>query len=64
MKRRRFKQTTTLQERLAERARQAREDLEKVPPGEGRDGLIQKIREIESALRLGQFLHSPGHSRE
>jgi hypothetical protein len=32
MKRRRFKQTTTLEERLAERARQVREDLEKVPP--------------------------------
>jgi len=63
-KRNRLKQTASLEERLTERARQAREDVEKLPPGEERDALIQKIREIESTLQLGQFLKSTEQSRK
>ena len=63
-KRNGLKQTASLEERLTERARQAREDVEKLPPGEERDALIQKIREIESTLQLGQFLKSTEQSRK
>jgi hypothetical protein len=63
MKRRRFKQTTTLEDRLADMSRRAREDVETLAPGKERDGLIEKIREIEATLELGQFLRSQNQSR-
>jgi len=53
---RRFNQMTTFEERVAERVRQAREDVEKMPPSKERDGLVQKISEIEAALQLNEYV--------
>jgi len=64
MQRRRVKHTTTLEERLADQARMAREQVEKLPPSKERDDLIQKIREIEATVHLSQFLQPPGPHRE
>jgi hypothetical protein len=36
-------------------SRRARQDVETLAPGKERDGLIEKIREIEATLELGQF---------
>jgi hypothetical protein len=55
--RNRTKPAATLEERLADHARQSRESAEKLPVGEYRDAMIRKVREIEAAVyfhrRLG-----------
>lgn len=58
-KRRRIKQTASLEERLTGLARKAREDVELLPAGRARDALLQKIREIEAATLFNQFLRTP-----
>jgi hypothetical protein len=63
MQRRHIKHTVTLEERLSELARQAREDVEKLPPGKERDGLIQKLRQIESAVHFNELLQAPSPNR-
>jgi hypothetical protein len=40
----------SLLERLEGHAKKAREDLEKLPPGEKHDALVQRIREIQRAI--------------
>jgi hypothetical protein len=57
---RRFKQTTTLQERLAREAEQARMRATSMPSGKERDTLLRKARQAETALRIDQWLSSPG----
>jgi hypothetical protein len=54
--RRRSKQTRTPEERLADRASIAREDVEKLPSGKERDALLDKIRETETAIQVDRFL--------
>jgi hypothetical protein len=49
IKRRRFKQATNLEEKLAEAARQAREQAERLPAGSKREALLQKARGDEAA---------------
>jgi hypothetical protein len=60
LKRRRFKHTVTLEHRLAEEARRLREQAEHVPPGPGRDKLLMKARQAETAAHLSGWLTSPG----
>jgi hypothetical protein len=60
MKRRRFKQTTSLEERLIIEAERAREEAERTPPGMGRDHLLRKARHADTAAHVSEWLKSPG----
>ena len=59
--RRRFKQTTSLEERIAERAAEIRAQLEALPPGsEERERLERKARVAEVGAHMNEWLTSPG----
>lgn len=58
--RRRFKQTTSLEERLAEEAKSLREAAALLPPGAVRDAALRKARRAEINARLSNWLQSPG----
>jgi hypothetical protein len=60
MQRRRFKQTLTLEARLAEEAKRLREEAKLLPPGALREELIRKARHAETASHLNEWLTSPG----
>lgn len=55
-KRRRFKQTTTLAERLAAQAGRLRDRAKTLPPGAEQTQLWRKVRQAETALRIDQWL--------
>ncbi|WP_050420982.1 hypothetical protein [Bradyrhizobium tropiciagri] len=59
-KRRRFKQTETLQERLRKFAADSREQASQMPPGAERDQLVKKARQADTAAHLGEWMSSPG----
>jgi hypothetical protein len=48
IRRRRFKQTTSLQDRLVVDARKSREQARELPPGKERDTLLEKARQDET----------------
>jgi hypothetical protein len=56
--RRRFTQTTSLEERLAKEAMQLRKQAQGTPPGIDRDLLVRKARRAESASRTTAWLAS------
>jgi hypothetical protein len=58
--RRRFKQTTTLTERLADEATRRREEARTLSPGRRREMLLRKARQDETAMQIDAWLHSPG----
>ncbi len=58
--RRRFKQTVSLEERLAEEARRLREEAELLPHGPVRDEALRKARQAEIGLHISEWLKSPG----
>ncbi len=58
--RRRFKQTLSLEERLAEEARRLREEAELLPHGPVRDEALRKARQAETGSHLSEWLRSPG----
>lgn len=58
--RRRIKQTTSLEERLEEHARQVIERANLLPAGKERDALLKKARIEEVAAHLSEWLNSPG----
>ncbi|WP_080752047.1 hypothetical protein [Bradyrhizobium japonicum] len=58
--RRRFKQTTSLEDRLAEEARRLREEAELLPHGPVRDAAIRRARQAETGSHINQWLRSPG----
>ena len=60
MERRRFKQTTSLEDRLAEEARRLREEAELLPHGPVRDAAIRRARQAETGSHINQWLRSPG----
>jgi hypothetical protein len=60
MLRRRFKQTQSLEVRLAEEAKRLREDAKLLPPGAERDEMIRKARQAEIAAHVNEWLTSPG----
>ena len=60
MQRRRFQQTTSLEERLAEQAQRLREEAESLPPGMERDRAIRRARQAETATHISDWLRSPG----
>jgi hypothetical protein len=59
-RRRRFKQVTTLQDRIVEWAKEVRAQAAKLPPGRDRDELLKKVRQAEAAMHLEDWANSPG----
>jgi hypothetical protein len=57
---RQFKQTTTLQERLAHEAELARARATSMPLGKERDAQLRKADQAETASRIDEWLSSPG----
>jgi hypothetical protein len=60
MERRRFKQTQSLEERLAEEAKRLRAEAKLLPPGAARDELIRRARQAETGSHMSEWLRSPG----
>ena len=59
-KRRRFKQTKSLKDRLVEEATSCRAQARLLPPGKVRDALIRKARQADTAAHMDKWLESPG----
>ena len=59
-RRRRFKQQTSLQDRIAEWAEAIRDQIDRMSPGSERDELIKKLRQAETAMHLEEWANSPG----
>ncbi|GMO24654.1 hypothetical protein [Bradyrhizobium ottawaense] len=59
-KRRRVKQTHSLEERLAEEAKRLREQAELLPHGPLRDETLRKARQAETGSHMSEWLRSPG----
>ena len=60
MQRRRFKQTESLESRLAEEAKRLREKAKSLPPGAARDILLRKARQCDTGSHMSEWLRSPG----
>ena len=60
LKRRRFKQTKTLHQRLTEEAAQLREQARVLAPGHRREMLLRRARQDEMAMHIYAWLNSPG----
>lgn len=59
-RRRRFDQTTSLEERLAEEAKRLLEEAQKLPCGPSRDALMRRARQAETGSLVSEWLRSPG----
>lgn len=59
-KRRRFKQTEILEERLGLEAIRLREEARLLPPGARRETLLRRARQAETGAQMSQWLRSPG----
>jgi hypothetical protein len=59
-RRRRFKQTQSLEERLAKAAQRLREEAKKLPPGPKQADLLRKAREDEMVAQVAGWITSPG----
>jgi hypothetical protein len=60
MLRRRVKQTTSLEQRLADEAKRLREQARLLPHGAIRETVILKARQTEVAAHMSEWLSSPG----
>jgi hypothetical protein len=60
MLRRRFKQSLTLQDRLAKEAERLREEAKKLPPCPEQADLLRKAREDEMVAQMAGWITSPG----
>jgi len=58
--RRRFTQTVSLEERLAEEAKRLREQAKTLPHGAQREDLLRKARQAETGSHMSEWLRSPG----
>jgi hypothetical protein len=63
-KRRLFKQTTSLKERLAEEATLLRKQAQGTPPGFERELLVRKARRSEAASHMIEWLTSAPSNQE
>jgi hypothetical protein len=59
-KRRRFKQTESLQDRLRIFADDVRARAAALPPGAERDALLKKARQADTASHLNEWVNSTG----
>jgi hypothetical protein len=60
MKRRRFKQTELLEERLGKEAIRLREQAKLLKPGIERERLLRSARQAEVGAHMSEWLRSPG----
>jgi hypothetical protein len=60
MKRCRFKNISTLEERLVAEAKALREQAAKLPPSLERDSLLRRARQNETAADMAAWINSPG----
>jgi hypothetical protein len=60
MERLRFKQSTSLDQRLAERAEHLRIEARGTRPGALRDRLLRLARQAETGAQINEWLSSPG----
>ncbi|MBB4375940.1 hypothetical protein [Bradyrhizobium sp. SBR1B] len=60
LKRRRFKQQLTLQDRLSAWVKQVEEQASRLPPGPERNALLKKARQADVANHLHDWVISPG----
>ena len=60
IKRRRFRPTTSFQDRLNAFAQDAREQAAELPPGVQRDDMLRKARQANTAAHLDEWANSPG----
>lgn len=60
LRRRRFKQTQSLQERLSAWAEEVRQKAAELPPGPERDALLKKLRQADAASHIEGWVSSPG----
>jgi len=58
--RRRFKQTTSLQERLEAWSKELRDQAVKLSPGPEREGLLRKLSQADRAAHIDDWANSPG----
>jgi hypothetical protein len=58
-KRNRAKQVLSLEERLLEASRTARDTARKLPPGKERATLLRSARESEAAAQINAWISSP-----
>ena len=58
-RRRRFKQSLSLEERLSEDSKVLRDQLDTSPPGATREELLRRIRQNDVAVRMSEWLRSP-----
>jgi hypothetical protein len=58
--RRRFKQTASLQDRIAEWAANVRKEAASMPPGPDRDALTKKLEQAERAMHVEAWANSSG----
>ncbi len=58
--RRRIKQVTSLESRLAREAARLREEAKVLPPGVEREHLLKKARQCETGSHLSEWLRAPG----
>jgi hypothetical protein len=59
-RRRRFKQTTLLEERLTGEAKHLREKAQSLPPSIERERATRKARQVETGSHMSEWLRSPG----
>ena len=60
MQRRRFKQTTSLKDRLASFAEVSRQRAVELRDGPEKEALLRKIRQADTAAHLEDWANSPG----
>jgi hypothetical protein len=60
MQRIRFKQTQSLEVRLAEQAKLLREKARLLPSGAAREDLLRRARQAEMGSQMSVWLKSPG----
>jgi hypothetical protein len=60
MERVRFKQLTSLDQRLSERADSLRKEARGTLPGVQRDRLLRLARQAETGAQINEWLSSPG----
>lgn len=59
-KRRRFKQTSTLKERLMAFAEDVREQASSLPPGPEREDLLKRAGRADTAAHIDEWVNSSG----
>jgi hypothetical protein len=60
IKRRRFKQTQSLEDRLIDDTTQLEEQTKMLPPGPTRDAVVRRIWQKQAAVRICEMLRSSG----